>query len=121
MRARAEIVDPLARDIHLIGTAVDVTEQKNLAQNYQDADQRLRDAIESISESFALWDHNKRLVLCNTKFQQLSGLKPEQVEAGTPREEIERIRPVVSQKRMVTERGAEGVQTYERQLADGRS
>jgi two-component system, cell cycle sensor histidine kinase PleC len=120
MRARAEIVDPLARDIHLIGTAVDVTEQKNLAQNYQDADQRLRDAIESISESFALWDHNKRLVLCNTKFQQLSGLKPEQVEAGTPREEIERIRPVVSQKRMVTERGAEGVQTYERQLADGR-
>ncbi len=120
MRARAEIVDPLARDIHLIGTAVDVTEQKNLAQNYQDADQRLRDAIESISESFALWDHDRRLVLCNTKFQQLSGLKPEQVEAGTPREEIERIRPVVSQKRMVTERGAEGVQTYERQLADGR-
>jgi two-component system, cell cycle sensor histidine kinase PleC len=120
MRARAEIVDPLARDIHLIGTAVDVTEQKNLAQNYEDADQRLREAIESISESFALWDHNRRLVLCNTKFQQLSGLKPEQVKAGTPREEIERIRPVVSQKRMVTEHGVEGVQTYERQLADGR-
>jgi two-component system, cell cycle sensor histidine kinase PleC len=120
MRARAEIVDPLARDIHLIGTAVDVTEQRNLAQNYEDADQRLREAIESISESFALWDHDRRLVLCNTKFQQLAGLNPEQVMAGTPREEIERVRPVVSQKRMVTEHGAEGVQTYERQLADGR-
>jgi two-component system, cell cycle sensor histidine kinase PleC len=100
MRARAEIVDPLSREIHLIGTAVDVTEQRNLAQNYEDADQRLREAIESISESFALWDNNRRLVLCNTKFQQLSGLKPDQVKSGTPREEIERIRPVVSQKRM---------------------
>ena len=63
MRARAEIADPLARDIHLIGIAVDVTEQKDLAQNYKDADQRLRDAIENISESFAVWDHDRRLVL----------------------------------------------------------
>jgi two-component system, cell cycle sensor histidine kinase PleC len=120
MRARAEIVDPLAREIHLIGIAVDVTEQKDLAQNYKDADQRLRNAIENISESFAVWDHDRRLVLCNSKFQELSGLRPEQIKAGTPREEIERIRPVVSQKRMVTDSGPDGVQTFERQLADGR-
>jgi two-component system, cell cycle sensor histidine kinase PleC len=120
MRARAEIVDPLAREIHLIGIAVDVTEQKDLAQNYKDADQRLRDAIENISESFAVWDHDRRLVLCNSKFQELSGLRPDQIKAGTPREEIERIRPVVSQKRMVTDSGPDGVQTFERQLADGR-
>ena len=120
MRARAEIVDPLAHDIHLIGIAVDVTEQKNLEQNYEDADRRLRDAIENISESFALWDHDRRLVLCNTRFQELSGLRPDQIRAGTPRDEIERIRPVVSQKRMVTANGADGIQTFERQLADGR-
>jgi two-component system, cell cycle sensor histidine kinase PleC len=120
MRARAEIVDPLAREVHLIGIAVDVTEQKDLAQNYEDADRRLRGAIESISESFALWDKDRRLVLCNTKFQELSGLRPEEMKSGTPREEIERIRPVVSQKRMVTGSGPDGVQTYERQLADGR-
>jgi two-component system, cell cycle sensor histidine kinase PleC len=120
MRARAEIVDPLAREIHLIGIAVDVTEQKDLAQNYKDADQRLRDAIENISESFAVWDHDRRLVLCNSKFQELSGLLPDQIRAGTPREEIERIRPVVSQKRMMTDSGPDGVQTFERQLADGR-
>ena len=120
MRARAEIVDPLAREIHLIGIAVDVTEQKDLAQNYKDADQRLRNAIENISESFAVWDRDRRLVLCNSKFQELSGLRPDQVRSGTPREEIERIRPIVSQKRMVTDSGPDGVQTYERQLADGR-
>jgi two-component system, cell cycle sensor histidine kinase PleC len=120
MRARAEIVDPLAREIHLIGIAVDVTEQKDLAQNYKDADQRLRNAIENISESFAVWDRDRRLVLCNSKFQELSGLRPDQIRAGTLREEIERIRPVVSQKRMVTDSGPGGVQTYERQLADGR-
>ena len=92
----------------------------SIEQNYEDADRRLRDAIENISESFALWDHDRRLVLCNTRFQELSGLGPDPIRAGTPREEIERIRPVVSQKRMVTANGADGVQTFERQLADGR-
>ncbi len=32
---------------------------------------RLRDAIETISEAFVLWDAENRLVMCNSKFQQL--------------------------------------------------
>ena len=42
MRARAQVVDPDAPEIHLIGIAVDVSEQRSLAQRSEAADQRLR-------------------------------------------------------------------------------
>ena len=38
------------------------------------ADQRLREAIEAISEAFVLWDSGNRLVLCNSKYQRLHNL-----------------------------------------------
>src|SRR5207244_7422967 len=41
---------------HLIGIAVDITEQKSLAERTIEADLRLRDAIETIPEAFVLWD-----------------------------------------------------------------
>ncbi|MEP4421487.1 MAG: PAS domain-containing protein, partial [Nitratireductor sp.] len=62
MRARAQVIDPDSSEVHLIGIAVDVTEQHNLARQSEQADMRLRTAIESISESFVLWDLNDRLV-----------------------------------------------------------
>ncbi len=42
--------------LHLIGIAVDITEQKSLAEKTAEADLRLRDAIETIPEAFVLWD-----------------------------------------------------------------
>ncbi len=52
LRARAEIVGE--NDAHLIGIAVDTTEQIRLAERNRTADIRLRDAIETISEAFVL-------------------------------------------------------------------
>ena len=52
---------------HLIGIAVDVTEQMRLVERSQTADIRLRDAIETISEAFVLWDADNRLVMCNSQ------------------------------------------------------
>ncbi|MBL8584297.1 MAG: PAS domain-containing protein, partial [Rhizobiaceae bacterium] len=46
IRARAQVVDPEASELHLIGIAVDVTEQRHLAQRSETADLRLRTAIE---------------------------------------------------------------------------
>ena len=60
--------------MHLIGIAVDVTEQKSLAERTVAADLRLRDAIETIPEAFVLWDAENRLVLCNSNFQHLHKL-----------------------------------------------
>ena len=50
------------------------------------SDQRLYEAIETISESFVLWDAENRLVMCNTKFQRLHNLPDEAVVPGTPYE-----------------------------------
>jgi signal transduction histidine kinase len=68
-------------------TAVEV-EEKNLREIAQ-ARQRLVDAIESISEGFALYDADDRLVLCNKRYREL--LYPgiaDVMEPGTPFETI---------------------------------
>ena len=80
--------DPDDAGQHLVGIAVDITEQRALAEHTAHADARLRDAVEAISEAFVLWDADNRLVLCNSKFQTLHDLSPELVRSGqapTPR------------------------------------
>src|SRR5712671_1482529 len=75
LRARCEIIRQSdGADPHLIGIAVDITEQKHLMEKTVAADLRLRDAIETIPEAFVLWDSDNRLVLCNSNFQALHDL-----------------------------------------------
>ena len=64
----------------LVGIAFDVTDRKREAEASATADQRLREAIEAISEAFVLWDSSNRLVLCNSKYQRLHNLS----ERGRP-------------------------------------
>ena len=68
-------------------TAVEV-EENNLREIAQ-ARQRLLDAIESISEGFALYDADDRLVLCNARYRELlhPGIE-DLMEPGTPFETI---------------------------------
>jgi signal transduction histidine kinase/CheY-like chemotaxis protein len=70
-------------------TAVEV-EDNNLREIAQ-ARQRLVDAIESISEGFALYDAEDRLVLCNSRYRELlyPGLA-DIMEPGTPFENVVR-------------------------------
>ena len=83
LRARCELAQQDGEDgPHLIGIAVDITEQKNLVERTVAADLRLRDAIETIPEAFVLWDADNRLVLCNSNFQQLHHLPDDAVEFG---------------------------------------
>jgi len=66
LRTRCELVrNPGESQPHLIGIAVDITEQKRLAEESATAEMRLSDAIEAISEAFVVWDAENRLVLCN--------------------------------------------------------
>jgi two-component system cell cycle sensor histidine kinase PleC len=58
----------------LIGIAMDITEQMRLAELSQTADQRLRDAIECVSEAFALWGSDGSLLLSNSKYAELAML-----------------------------------------------
>ncbi|MGB6891118.1 MAG: ATP-binding protein [Xanthobacteraceae bacterium] len=107
---------------HLIGIAVDTSEQKSLVERTMEADLRLRDAIETIPEAFVLWDADNRLVLCNSNFQELHHLPEEAVAAGTSYEAIVASgrKPVI--RTAVANDGVEprGARTFEAQLDDGR-
>ena len=121
MRARAQVVDTEATEIQMTGIAVDITEQRHLALRSEASDQRLRAAIENITESFVLWDANDRLVMCNSKYQHDNGLSDRDVLPGTAREELkERMATFVSERLLASTNGSRVSASYERQLADGR-
>src|SRR5215212_3929510 len=84
LRARAELVgDPDDASQHLVGIAVDITEQRGLVAQNATANARLREAIEAISEAFVLWDADHRLVLCNSKYQLLHQLPADGLAGAT--------------------------------------
>jgi two-component system cell cycle sensor histidine kinase PleC len=121
MRARAQVVRVANGRTHVIGIAMDVTEQHRLAQRYAEADQRLADAIECTSEAFVLWDKNDRLVMCNTHFQQAYGLPDSVLVPGTERAVVTAAaaRPVI-ERRVADPDGSGHSRTTEVQLADER-
>ena len=123
LRARCELVRQ--RDepgLHLIGIAVDITEQKSLVEKTVAADMRLRDAIETIPEAFVLWDADNRLVLCNSNFQELHDLPDEAIMVGASYESLIAVgsQPVVRNKIIAGGPAEPGARTFEAQLEDGR-
>lgn len=76
LRARMQMVADAPNHPRLIGVINDVSEHKRLEEFSTkataarvEADRRLADAVNSISEAFVLWDSAHRLVLCNSKFR----------------------------------------------------
>jgi two-component system cell cycle sensor histidine kinase PleC len=123
LRARCELVrQPGEPGLHLIGIAVDITEQKSLVEKTVAADMRLRDAIETIPEAFVLWDADNRLVLCNSNFQELHHLPDETIIVGASYESVVAAgsKPVVRNKIITTGPSIPGARTFEAQLEDGR-
>jgi two-component system cell cycle sensor histidine kinase PleC len=123
LRARCELVQqPNEPGLHLIGIAVDITEQKSLVEKTAAADIRLRDAIETIPEAFVLWDQENRLVLCNSNFQQLHNLPDDAIISGTSYEDVVAAgRKHVIRTKLSSGDGPviPGARTFEAQLDDG--
>ncbi|MGD9844138.1 MAG: PAS domain-containing sensor histidine kinase [Variibacter sp.] len=122
LRARCELVkQPDEPGAHIIGIAVDITEQKRLAERTAAADIRLRDAVETISEAFVLWDADNRLVLCNSKFQSLHDLSDDVVKPGMPFDVIlSRTQAPITRPERNGRLPARQDATFEAQLEDGR-
>jgi signal transduction histidine kinase/CheY-like chemotaxis protein len=55
----------------------DITEQKQAQAQVEVARNRLSDAIQSISDGFALWDREDRLIMFNDRFRELLRLEPQ--------------------------------------------
>ncbi|WP_156850460.1 ATP-binding protein [Bartonella refiksaydamii] len=116
MRIRAEVTDE--EEPHLVGIAFDISEQRQLAEETAQADLRIRDAIENISESFVLWDSEGRLVMSNSKFCEYSAIPKQVLQSGIQRATVEAIsRPAISEYPLKDD--GSGNLTSIRQTADG--
>ncbi|WP_019220521.1 ATP-binding protein [Bartonella senegalensis] len=116
MRIRAEVTDE--EEPHLVGIAFDISEQRQLAEETAQADLRIRDAIENISESFVLWDSEGRLVMSNSKFCEYAAIPKQVLQSGIQRATVEAMaRPAMSEYPLKDD-GA-GNLTSIRQTADG--
>jgi two-component system, cell cycle sensor histidine kinase PleC len=122
LRVRCELVRPAdGESPHLIGIALDITEQKSLAERTVEADLRLRDAIETIPEAFVLWDADNRLVLCNSYFQRLHKLPDSAVAPGTSYDTVVEVGRMPQIRERIADGSSQehGAQTFEAQLDDG--
>ncbi len=123
LRARGALVEGGGGEApHLVGIAIDISRQKLADKANKEAETRLRDAIETIAESFVLWDAESRLVMCNSKYRQFHSLPVSICQPGTPYEEVMKAarKPKVKKRHSIhcDESGEEVA--VEVQLADGR-
>jgi PAS domain S-box-containing protein len=65
------IRDKDGQPLEVVGSWSDVTARKEAEEALRRSEQRLTDAIESISEGFSLYDAEDRLIVCNSAYGEL--------------------------------------------------
>ncbi len=121
MRA-ARLAESNSQPQRLLGVVMDVTAEREAAAESERAEMRLRDAIESISEAFVLWDENNQLVLCNSKYRSFHRLSDTATLRGT---RYQNVMAEAQEPRIMIEidreTGADNKScAYEAQFEDGR-
>jgi PAS domain S-box-containing protein len=72
LRRESDVLcDDEGKAIALIGTFTDITERHAAEQRQRELEVLLRDAIDSISEGFVIYDANDRLVMCNEGYRRV--------------------------------------------------
>ncbi|MFC4441065.1 ATP-binding protein [Caulobacter henricii] len=104
--------------VRIIGVALDVTEERLAQARAQAAENRLRDAIESVSEAFVLWDRQGRLLMCNRNYRNVFSLEPKLLKPGAARAEVNRFAALAIKQDHPAPDGAKGVR--EAEMMDGR-
>ena len=113
------------------GTGNDITDELEAEARASVAQNRLGDAIESISEAIALFDSDHRLVECNEKYREYHAASAALIEPGMSYEKIIRAGAESGQfaltngnpedwveEELERQRNPQGA--YEQQLSDGR-
>ncbi|GAB4394156.1 MAG: hypothetical protein Tsb0032_16710 [Kiloniellaceae bacterium] len=74
-----------------IGTVVDLTDQMAKEAQLREARETLQDAVESLSEGFALYDAHDRLVMCNQRYRDFNFMSADVLKPGVPWEDFIRV------------------------------
>jgi two-component system cell cycle sensor histidine kinase PleC len=101
----------------VIGVALDVTDERVAQARAQAAETRLRDAIESVSDAFVLWDARGRLLMWNRTFRDFFGVDPSLLKPGVRYDTIQKVASAAIARSTPSPEGA-GVR--EAELKDGR-
>lgn len=123
LRARAEILfDQATGAKHLVGIAVDITQERVIAAESASAEVRLWDSIETIPEAFVLWDADQRLVTCNSRFQKLHQLPDNTIRRGMHYDDVmcHATPPVIAEDILRQTNVENRSRLSEVKLADGR-
>jgi PAS domain S-box-containing protein len=83
-----QIIERRTSEGGVIGIRMDVTELKQREKELEQARTQLREAIESISDGFSIYDADDRLVLCNSKTKEYFAAVADRFVPGTSFEEI---------------------------------
>ena len=102
----------------IIGVALDVTDERVAQARAHAAEARLRDAIDSVREAFALWDRRGGLLLCNSNYRDFFGLDPMILKPGAPREKLQELAAVAIRRETIAPEDRRGVREVE--MVDGR-
>ncbi len=104
--------------VMIMGVAMDITEARRAKAQAQSAENRLRDGIESVSDAFALFDRNGRLILSNVAFKDAFGFTDEALRKGALKDELTRIAALAIKAERPSAEGRAGAREVE--LHDGR-
>ncbi|EAU43023.1 putative sensor histidine kinase transmembrane protein [Fulvimarina pelagi HTCC2506] len=83
LRAHAEATRTSSGERHLVGIAMDVSEQQAFAERTKEAHHQLHSAIENIPETFVLCDNEDDIILANSRYRTVFGLSEEDTKPGT--------------------------------------
>ncbi|MCF3643238.1 PAS domain S-box protein, partial [Rhizobium sp. TRM95111] len=85
------VKDPDGAPAGFVGVIQDLTENLRLDEERRRAIERLDTALETITEGFAIFDRDERLVLFNSAYRRLCGGAGPHIEKGMTAEEIMHI------------------------------
>ncbi len=103
---------------HIMGMALDITEERRAKAQAQAAEGRLRDGIESVTDAFVLFDRHGRLILWNGAFEDAFGFQPGTIRKGAVKDELNRIAALAVKSDQPAAGGRAGARELE--LHDGR-
>jgi PAS domain S-box-containing protein len=74
-----------------VGVQADITELKRAEEALRESEALLNDAIDCVSEGFALYDADDRLMLCNKTYRDLWGYSDTEAAPGVHWDDLDRL------------------------------
>ena len=96
----------------------EITLRKSAALHAEEVDMRLREALETMQGSLALFDTDENLVLCNSQFREVYGISAAQVERGITYRDILRKHVAEKLTHNIRRRDSQGASDRLRQARD---